>query len=799
MWFLLLTEVAVHRRFWLAPLIAAMCISLFGIPSSGSAQPAPPTPPPTPEFTLTASNAGGMTVALLLPAVQKVREAAARPQGNGLIYTELVLPGEEAATPTGEGEAVGKPAIPVITRLIAVPQETTAPVVRLGQTVVAETVSDLLLYPVQQTPVDQAAEEAPIDYGDGPFAFDELAYDSTVAQPTSLVELIPLGSLRDLKLYQLRIAVAQYTPSLRQATVYSSIDFSIDFPGGVTFLPARALNPFEDHRLPLLDLVLNRDAVRLTPVKPDLPLTSCVGYEYLIITDPTFRAAADALAAWKWQRGISTTVIETGVGANKAGTTKEQIRAKIAEIYNSCSVRPSYLLLFGDAEHIPPWYFKRGVNADGVDQFIGTDYSYSVIPSVVDDAATVPLPDLALGRIPVDTALEALNVVNKIISYERTPPQQASFYQKASFASYFQCCWFNKADGTDTRGYIQTAEQIRAYMLTRSYAVDRIYTTSASSYQDPTEENYYDLNTRSATPRFYRDGSPLPAAIGPGSGFAWDGDTQDVIDAFNAGRFLIFHRDHGSSSGWIDPAFTTGSIDPLANGALQPVVYSINCTSGYFDNETNIGGNVTKVYFAEKLLRKASGGAIGVIAATRVSPTWENNALSRGLFDATWPTFMPAFGSSTSLTRLGDIMNHGKIYMLSQAFAPQATLVDGSGNLSLTSIRNNFYNYHLLGDPTLEMWTADPYATAGLGRQVTILERTTKRIVVAYSEEGALITVLQNGTPLARGRVVNGQASLDFLADLAPDQPVQLAATLSGRISAQLMTGYPVFLPMVRK
>jgi len=76
-----------HRRFWLAPLIAAMCISLFGIPSSGSAQPAPPTPPPTPEFTLTASNAGGMTVALLLPAVQKVREAAARPQGNGLIYT----------------------------------------------------------------------------------------------------------------------------------------------------------------------------------------------------------------------------------------------------------------------------------------------------------------------------------------------------------------------------------------------------------------------------------------------------------------------------------------------------------------------------------------------------------------------------------------------------------------------------------------------------------------------------------------------------------------------------------------
>jgi hypothetical protein len=773
-------------------------MSLLLLPHAGQAQSTPPPPPDAPEFTIERSTPEGMLIGLLLPAVQKL---ASTPDPAGATYTELLLPGEIETAPTGEGDAVGKPAIPAITRLIAVPLETERPTVQITSVQIAETLEDIVLYPIQPTPVDQAAaEEGPIDYSDAPFTIDELAYRSTIAQPSNLVELTPLGVLRDLKIYQVRIAAAQYTPALRTATTYRAINFTISFPNGATFLPERVQNPFEDHRLPLLDLVLNREAVQAAPFKPELPIANCVGYEYLIITDPLFRPAANTLASWKWEKGIATQVIETGAGANQAGTTREQIRAKIAEIYNNCNVRPSYLLLLGDAEHIPPWYVFRKLDSEGNQEFIGTDYPYSVIAKAVqDDAQLIQLPDLAMGRIPVDTLAQATTVVNKIIAYEKNPPVSNSFYERATFASYFQCCWASKPDGTTTRGYIQTSEQIRSHMVGAGYNVQRIYTTSASSYQDPEASNYYDLNTRDTTPRFYRNGTALPNAIGPNSGFAWDGDTTDVINAFNSGRFLIFHRDHGSSSGWVDPRFTTNNINSLTNGALQPVVYSINCTSGYFDNETNPGGNVGATYFAERVLRQSNGGAVGIIAATRVSPTWENNALSRGLFDATWPGVAPEFGANTSITRLGDILNHGKLYMLSQAFVAQPSLVDGGGNLGLASIRNNFYMYHLFGDPTMEMWTANPTTLPKLTARASVVEETPNRMVLAYAQDGVMITALQNGAPLGRARVADGQAELDFVAERDPDQPIQLVANLPGSLSAPLDTNPQLFLPLLTR
>ena len=44
--------------------------------------------------------------------------------------------------------------------------------------------------------------------------------------------------------------------------------------------------------------------------------------------------------------------------------------------------------------------------------------------------------------------------------------------------------------------------------------------------------------------------------LAPGSGFGWNGNTNDIVNAFNNGRFLITHRDHGSARG---PASKTGA------------------------------------------------------------------------------------------------------------------------------------------------------------------------------------------------------------------------------------------------
>ena len=75
----------------------------------------------------------------------------------------------------------------------------------------------------------------------------------------------------------------------------------------------------------------------------------------IIITHPDFLAAANTLANWKIEKGISTRVVQTsdpGVGTDP-GTIKAFIQSK----YDTCQVRPAYILLMGDAEYIGAFHY----------------------------------------------------------------------------------------------------------------------------------------------------------------------------------------------------------------------------------------------------------------------------------------------------------------------------------------------------------------------------------------------------------------------------------------------------------
>ncbi len=209
-----------------------------------------------------------------------------------------------------------------------------------------------------------------------------------------------------------------------------------------------------------------------------------------------------------------------------------------------------------------------------------------------------------------------------------------------------------------------------------------------------------------------------------GSGFDWSGDTTDIINAYNDGRFLMIHRDHGWPGGWLHPGFSTSNLSSLHNGDLVPVVYSINCASGLFDNETSgtlTGTSVSGRYFAESLLQNANGGAVGVIGDTRNYNTWSNNAFLRGLIDATWPNHDPSFGATQSITRLGDILNIAKTYTVMQIGAasstPEVELQYGLDTINL---------YHVYGDPTLEMWTHNPHFLRIAGRVMIVDQQIDK-------------------------------------------------------------------------
>jgi hypothetical protein len=121
-------------------------------------------------------------------------------------------------------------------------------------------------------------------------------------------------------------------------------------------------------------------------------------------------------------------------------------------------------------------------------------------------------------------------------------------------------------------------------------------------------------------------------------------------------------------------------------------VFGINCSSAQFDVPANPS-------FVEEQIELPNGGAVAGFGDTRVSPSFPNNHMALGFFDALFPNVVPSFGSTTPTRRLGDVLLSGKAYMASQDG------LDGQGSGD-TYFEHQLY--HLLGDPSMQMWAATP-------------------------------------------------------------------------------------------
>ena len=721
--------------------------------------------------------------------------------GGGETWSELELPAVQ-----GQGGVPGLPAIPVWRALVAVPQGATAMLNMVEPPEISETLL-LNLYPYQSEAADNGL--TPIDpaFANPPFAKNAEAYATDALAPPNPCSVRTVGQYRDLQMVQVLCAAGQYNPVTDELQLFRSVAFDITFDGGAdgsdgNFITTQTLSPFEPASESAVSSVLNRAAVAEYVREFDISNRVCLGEELLILTHPDFRAAADDLAQWKRDKGIATTVINVGGGTVYA--TAAQIDDLIEDRYDNCQVRLSYVLLLGDAEFVPPARTDYDTTGDYCgscgDATTGSDWGYALYPQILFD---VFFPDFGVGRIPVDTLAEAQTVVDKIVNYESNPPfidfgAGAPFYSTAGLAGQFQCCRMNQdgspldgQSGRDQRSFIETLEIARNTLMAAGKAGERIYMETVdnggyclgASCPPALNQQAYTGNT---TPNRYYNGSLLPADLRSGSGFSWTGSTQDIVDAFNGGRFLITHRDHGNSGGFSNPGFDTGDLWKLNNDELLPVVYSVNCASGYFDRETNTGGSAES--FMEQILYEPDGGMVGGLGDVRNSPTWANSALTRGFFDATWPNLAPEYGDATSKRRLGDILNHGKVYMLTQIGVTQT-----AGSVSLEAALAEYIMWHAYGDPTLEMWTSNPH-TLILDLNFE-LEVHPEFLQVVYPEEGAVITALQQTQrgliPVGRAPVIGGIAQLNYFHPPEPGMPIMLSASKENAVSVLLTRGAP--------
>lgn len=579
------------------------------------------------------SDATGVSLKVNLPEV-----GVGTKSKGGRLWTELGAQGTDAP------QLPGQPAIPTASFTIAVPEG--AQLDTVASAGEGYDLSAVELLPAQPDAVDATSLEPRPNFRSGAYMDAKFvppgdAYKTDVF-PAKPADAAIVGDSRGLRLATIQVPLATYQPKRKRLRIHRSVNVNVAFKGGSTF--GGDGGPWDKFGMSIAGGLVNAAVVREQWTRFPFKPRPC-GEEFLIVTSATTRPAADALRAARTSAGILTRVVQTGAGAGEIGTTSDQIRDYIrGQLSSRLCVRPSYVVLLGNEELVPTYEISGATS----------DLPYAT----KDDADT--LPDLAAGRIPGKDLAEVQTAIDKIIAYGTTPlPGGAR--SRAMVAAQFQD---DDGDGREDRTFIQFAETVSQGLEARGVNVSRVYG----------EEPH-------GNPTTFNDGTPLPASLLK-PGFGWNGTGAQVSTALNGNVFMAIHRDHGWSSGWGTPGYTSADIDALTNTAL-PVMLSINCSSGAYDrNDASL---------ATRALVRPNGGAVAVFGDTEDSPSWHNTQLAFGFVDALLPSVLPGEGPAER-QRLGDALTWGKLRL--NGLAPAA----GDGNT-----RFEHRIWHLFGDPTMYM------------------------------------------------------------------------------------------------
>ncbi len=321
-------------------------------------------------------------------------------------------------------------------------------------------------------------------------------------------------------------------------------------------------------------------------LRPDTGLRNPPGgADAVIVTSAALLPAANQLADWHRANGRRALVAEMrdiydefnyGILHPKAVPTMLNWAST-----HWASPAPAYLTLLGDGDwnfkgynpakyppgpnHVPPYLawvdpWQGEVPADGHYGDLDGDL----------------VPEIAVGRLAVNTLEEAQTVVEKIINYDQTT-RQAAWQQRALFV----------ADNPDSAGdFPAVSDEIIANYIPKDLEIIRAYLP----------------------------GSP-PAV--PATSAEIEATRAIISNTLQSGVWLVQYAGHGAPERWAHESIWRNNYVPgLTNGDMLPVVMTFNCLDGYFAHTDPALASI-----AEVMLRRAGGGSIAAISPSGLGVT----------------------------------------------------------------------------------------------------------------------------------------------------------------------------------
>ncbi|HZD56717.1 MAG TPA: C25 family cysteine peptidase, partial [Anaerolineales bacterium] len=356
---------------------------------------------------------------------------------------------------------------------------------------------------------------------------------------------------------------------------------------------------------------------------PDLKSSSNAA-DYIFITHRDFYTATQILADYRRAQGLSTKVVDVQDLYNEFNYgifNPIAIKNFLAYTFAVWQKAPTYVLLVGDGH----WNFKgyqsnsyptvnyssptpvyMPPNLAWVDPWQGEVDSTNLLATVI---GTDPLPDLNIGRLPVNSVAELNTVIQKIMNYENSP--LGDWQYNLVFA----------ADNKDSAGDFKSlADGIINDIIPSAYRDNRIYLDDLGS-----------------------------AALAK----------QSLIQALNvSGAVLLNYIGHAAIDGWANEGiFDNSDIQDLNNAGMLPVVLSMDCLDGYwfYPSQSSL---------TEEMLRAESKGAVSTFSPAGLGVATGHDALQRGFYDAVFNQDIRELGPATLAGKLSLYVSGGNYDLL---------------------------------------------------------------------------------------------------------------------------------------
>lgn len=332
------------------------------------------------------------------------------------------------------------------------------------------------------------------------------------------------------------------------------------------------------------------------------------GADYILVTPPEFLNATSPLAAFRQEQGLRVITAQTDdIYDEFSGGifTPQAIRDFLAYAFEHWrQPAPAYVLLVGDATLDYRDRLGTGSINFVPSQLIET-HILGQTPSdnwFVQISGEDALPDMFIGRLSAQTAAQATDIVQKLISYETSPPD-ASWNANVLFVA-----------DDDSLAFSNTSDVLSS-LLPATFTVNRV-----------------DVG------KYAPDGDP----------------PLDINNQINLGALFTNYTGHGAVNRWgkwgdDQTIYGNDDVDGLTNGDKLTIVTTANCLNGFFTGFQN--GEA----LAEKFQRLPGGGAVAVWAPSNLFYPSAHRALLNEFYAEFFRERTVTLGAATTRAKIATV------------------------------------------------------------------------------------------------------------------------------------------------